>query len=68
MAASADNFQGIFGKFQPVIDETVATTADNVQGLFGKFGPVLDDAAGATAGGPRGPLGQPIHGPLGGPA
>ena len=43
------NFQGIFGEFKPVIDETVAQSADNWQGIFGEFKPVLDEAAGVVA-------------------
>ena len=40
-----DNFQGVFGKFTFVIDETLPLTNDNVQGVFGKFIPVADEAA-----------------------
>ena len=49
----ADNFstnhlQGVFGKFVPVVDETVDFSADNFQGVLGQFAPVLDEAAGAA--------------------
>ena len=49
----ADSFttrhlQGVFGKFVPVIDETVDFSADNFQGIFGQFTVVLDEAAGAA--------------------
>ena len=44
-----DNFQGVFGEFKFVIDETLPLTDDNVQGVFGEFVPVRDEAAsGAT--------------------
>ena len=46
---SANNFQAPFGKFQFVLDETVAPTANNFQGVFGQFTPVADEAAGAGA-------------------
>ena len=48
---SANNFQGVFGKFQPVLDETVAPTSENFQGVFGKFVPIADEAAGTTPAG-----------------
>ena len=40
-----DNFQGVFGEFTFVIDETLPLTDDNVQGVFGEFVPVADEAA-----------------------
>ena len=40
-----DNFQGVFGEFKFVIDETLPLTDDNVQGVFGEFVPVADEAA-----------------------
>jgi len=46
-----DNFQGVFGKFQFVIDETLPLTDDNIQGVFGKFTSVADEAASAGVGG-----------------
>ena len=46
---SDDQFQGVFGEFKPVIDETVDFTDDNFQGVFGEFEFVLDEAAGAGA-------------------
>jgi len=53
MAFSANQVQGVFGEFQPVLDESVAFTADQTQGVFGEFQPVLDEAGGgAAAGGP----------------
>lgn len=47
---SANQFQGIFGEFKPVVDETVTPTANNWQGIFGLFKPVLDEAAGVVVG------------------
>jgi len=65
---SANNFQGVSGKYKPVLDETVAPTADNFQGVSGKYVPVADEAAGAVGGAtPKGPLGHPLVGALGGP-
>ncbi len=46
---SANHIQGVFGKFKPAVNETVAFSADNFQGVFGQFKPVLDEAAGAVA-------------------
>lgn len=62
----ADNFsgnhvQGVFGKFTPVADETVASSADNVQGVFGQFKPVLDEAAGAAGVLPEGKQEVPVY-------
>lgn len=49
---TADQVQGIFGEFKPVIDIAGGTlTADQVQGIFGEFKPVLDNAQTAAVGG-----------------
>jgi len=48
---TADQIQGVFGEFKPVLDDAVAGgdfSADNVQGVFGEFKPVLDEAAGVV--------------------
>ncbi len=46
---TANQVQGVFGEFKPVLDyATVVVTANNAQGVFGEFKPVLDEAA--TAG------------------
>jgi len=47
---TGDNFQGVFGEFQFVVDETLPLTDDNIQGVFGEFGPVADEAASAGVG------------------
>lgn len=52
----ADNFtanqiQGVFGQFKPVLDEAVLGndfSANNTQGVFGLFVAVLDEDAGVT--------------------
>jgi hypothetical protein len=46
---SANQVQGIFGEFKPVLDEAVTFSANQVQGIFGEFKPVLDEAAGDVA-------------------
>ena len=46
---SANHFQGVLGKFVPVVDESVSFSSDNFQGVLGKFKLVLDEAAGAVA-------------------
>ena len=46
-----DNFQGVFGEFKFVIDETLPLTDDNIQGVFGEFVPVADEAAVADGNG-----------------
>lgn len=45
-----NTLQGIFGKFQPVIDNSVATSDEQMQGVFGKFQPVIDTTAAAPSG------------------
>jgi len=57
MAFTADQFQGIYGEFKPVIDPTGTPTADQFQGIYGKFDFVLDELQGGGGGG-----GQPIGG------
>lgn len=47
---TANQVQGVFGKFAPVLDvATVVLTPNNVQGNLGKFVPILDEAAAAAA-------------------
>ena len=43
---TANNIQGVFGEFVPVLDNAIGSTANNVQGIFGEFVPVLDATAG----------------------
>ena len=48
---TANQIQGVFGKFAPVLDfATVVVTANNSQGVFGSFEAVLDEAAAAAGG------------------
>jgi len=43
---TANQVQGVFGEFKPVLDEVDVTfTVNNVQGIFGEFDAALDDAA-----------------------
>lgn len=43
---TANQIQGVFGEFKPILDfATVTVTANNVRGVFGEFKPVLDEAA-----------------------
>ena len=46
MAFTANQLQGVFGQFKPVIDNAVRPTKNQVQGVFGVFSFVLDRSAG----------------------
>lgn len=49
---TADQIQGVFGQFKPVLDDAVAGgnfSSNNVQGVLGLFKPALDEAAGVAA-------------------
>lgn len=50
---TANQVQGIFGEFKPVLDDAVSGgnfSPNNTQGIFGLFRSVLDEVAGAAVG------------------